>query len=175
MNKEYIRSVVVVVCICLVMGLALALCYHITQPRIEANELKKLNEAIRELFPASAGDPIEIALTPDAPKTLKNLYKTADGKGYVAKINTNSGFGQSTFTVGIDAATMKIVGIKCISYGDSVGLDDGYLPSYSGQDKALADVDSSASPAKKTKATIEAAVRDVFTYLENTEFEEVAQ
>ncbi|MBO5790140.1 MAG: hypothetical protein J6R40_03190, partial [Clostridia bacterium] len=58
MNEKtslYVRSISVIVGICLVVGLMLAGIYKLTAPRIEANELRKQQAALYELFPEASG------------------------------------------------------------------------------------------------------------------------
>ena len=166
MKNIYIRSIVAVVSICLVMGLALAVVYKITKPIIDANELKKSNAALAEIFPGATFEEVFGAESKpaDAPKTLTKLYKTADGTGYVAYVETTTGYGKSTFAIGIDATTGTITKIVEVTYGDSIHFGQDYLTSFEGKGGALSDVNSSASPAKFTRAALQAAAAEALAY-----------
>ncbi|MBO5790117.1 MAG: hypothetical protein J6R40_03075, partial [Clostridia bacterium] len=76
--------------------------------------------------------------------------------------------GTSSFAVGIDAATLKITEMKEITYGDSIHFGEDYLPSFAGKtEDDLADIASSASPAKITRSAVKNSVGDLLLYLED--------
>ncbi|MBO5790608.1 MAG: hypothetical protein J6R40_05570 [Clostridia bacterium] len=162
----YLRSIAVVVGICLVMGLLLAICYKITAPIIADKELKKQQAALYELFPEASG--FDDLTNGDLPETVTSLFKTKEGDGFVAYLQTNTQYGTSSFAVGIDAQTLKITEIKEITYGDSIHFGADYLPSFVGKDEGgLSDIASSASPAKITRSAVKNAVVDLLLYLED--------
>ncbi|MBP5209917.1 MAG: hypothetical protein J6125_03540 [Clostridia bacterium] len=166
-TKEYAKSLFVIVFICLFMGLALAAVHAVAQPRIDHNDYRKLETAVTDMF--GAGVSFEQMTPDDLPRTTTALYEIrADGavRGYVAYLETKSGYGTSTFVLGVDAESGRVIDLRAISYGDSVDCGADYYREFSDKDKGEVDLVASASPARYTRAAVRDAVSEILSYLD---------
>lgn len=163
-KKIYLKSILVIASICLVVGLLMAGVHALTQPVIDRNEAEKQRKTLAELFPEASGFTEVTDLPAGAPDGVTALWRTEKGDGYVAAFATNSGYGTSTFMVGVNAdGTVR--GLCTVSYGDSVSFGDGFVGEFAGRDAAGLDLISSASPAKYTRKAVKDAVSGILGWL----------
>lgn len=138
--KDNIKSIIVLPVICLIVAALLAAVNFVTAPVIEKNALMKEQESLRKVLPDS-GVFEEIALSDDAPETVKGIYEEEAGRGYAVTLETSSSYSQSpmTFTVGI-STDGKITGIEITNYSET--KDFGKYPEdFIGKDSSLEGVD----------------------------------
>lgn len=143
MKNQMLKCVAVLGGICLVIAALLATVNYITAPIIEEQAKGAQEKAIREVLP-SATELESVALTPDVPSSVKEIYYDKGGSGYAFVVHA-AGYGGASspikFVVGIDS-TRSIIKISVTDVGgESAGIGDkvagkGFLDSFVGLDSA---------------------------------------
>ena len=135
MNSKYLKSIVVLASICLILAALLGLVNMITAPEIQAQEERKVKEALSEVLSgADKYTKLDLAQYQgqlEIPDSVVEIY-SADIGGYVFKLSVK---GYSTglvlmIGVGGDGA---VSGAKVISSGETNGAENGYGSSFIGK------------------------------------------
>lgn len=151
---KFLRSALVLVLIIAVFGAAMFGLNFYTGPRIEANRAGEALAPLLAVMPDGAvfdgdaliydaADAAASSLTGVGPQVLK-IYREANGTGYAVQCQTVDNYTSEPMelTFGVDADG-KICGVQVDKYTDSIDVrtkDEGFLPSFVGQDSTLADV-----------------------------------
>ncbi len=118
---DFVAPIGVLTIICLVMAALLAFTNSATAPIIAATETRAAEEARMEVMPAA--DSFEQITVDGLPDSVKEVYRAANGSGYVFSITATGYGGKNTLklTVGIDMDG-KLTGTKVLSHAETVGL-----------------------------------------------------
>lgn len=112
------RIVLVLTAICVFMALCLGLINDVTEPAIEANQEKTIQEALKKVLPADSYDPVD---GNGGEEFVDQIYKAGE-EGFVVQVTPTSGFsGAITMMVGI-SADGAITGISIINHAETSGL-----------------------------------------------------
>lgn len=126
--KSMIKDTVILFVITLITGLLLGMVYEVTKEPIAAQEIKKKNEACREVFAdATTFQPIEVTSgEEDAAAEVDAVYEalTDSGElvGYVMEVTTHEGYaGDIQFAMGV-RMDGTVNGISLLSIAETPGL-----------------------------------------------------
>ena len=178
MKNQMLRCIAVLGGICLVIAALLAAVNHITAPIIAEQAKREEEKAIRAVLP-DATELESVALTPEVPETVKEIYRDTGGSGYAFVVNA-AGYGGAdapiVFVVGIDT-TRSIIKISVTDVsGESAGIGDkvkdkDFLASFVGRD-SVAGVGTISGATVSSSGFIK-GVDDAFTAFNAVaEFEE---
>lgn len=133
--NELIKPSLVLLIICLVVAAALAATYQVTEPIIEAINIKNANIARAVVLPQAEGAfaPIEA----DLPESVTEFFKAENGTGVVLTVLDKGFGGKLTVMIGIDDKE-AITGVKVTKHTETPGLGtkamtEEYLSQYIGQ------------------------------------------
>ncbi len=151
---KFLKSALSLLLIVAVFGGAMFALNLYTGPLVEANEAGDALAPLLAVMPQGssfdsealiydAADAASSTLTGVGPQILK-IYREANGNGYAVQCRTEGNYSGEpmALTFGVDAEG-KICGVQVDSYTDSIDVrtkDEGFLPSFVGQDSTLADV-----------------------------------
>lgn len=163
-KKDFVMPIAVLTIICLVIAGALALTNDVTAPLIEKISAENTAKACREALPAA--DSFDLVELPDAPGTVKEIYKATNGAGYVFTLVTRGYGGQMKIICSIDAEG-KIVSTQLLEHSETQGIGSRAgtpenTDQYKGKDASLEGVETLTGATKSTKP-FKAAVADAFT------------
>ncbi len=118
---DFVAPIGVLTIICLVMAALLAFTNGVTAPIIAATEARAAEEARMEVLPEA--DSFELVTADGLPDSVTEVYKAANGSGYVFSITATGYGGKNTLklAVGIDMDG-KITGTKVLGHKETVGL-----------------------------------------------------
>ena len=141
MKNQMLRCIAVLGGICLAVAVLLAAVNYVTAPIIAEQAKGDAEKAIRAVLP-DATELESVSLTPEVPKTVKEIYRDKGGSGYAFVVQA-PGYGGSAkpigFVVGIDM-TRSIIKISVTDVsGESAGIGDkvagkDFLASFVGLD-----------------------------------------
>ena len=141
MKNQMLRCIAVLGGICLAVAVLLAAVTYITAPIIAEQAKGDAEKAIRAVLP-DATELESVSLTPEVPKTVKEIYRDKGGSGYAFVVQA-PGYGGAAkpigFVVGIDM-TRSIIKISVTDVsGESAGIGDkvagkDFLASFVGLD-----------------------------------------
>lgn len=113
--------VIVLAAICIVMAFLLGLVNMVTEPAIQDNDQKKINEAMAAVLPVyTDGEYTEVEYAAEG-TIVTGIYQAGD-MGYVVQVQPTSGFsGAIDMMVGIDASG-AVQGVSIIKHAETPGL-----------------------------------------------------
>ncbi|MCL1806561.1 MAG: FMN-binding protein [Oscillospiraceae bacterium] len=91
MKKDFIMPILVLSVICLIMSGALALTNHFTWPVVEEAAAERAEAARAEMIPEADG--FILLETDGLPKTVTEVYNTANGTGVIFMVTATGGYG----------------------------------------------------------------------------------
>ncbi len=133
----------------------------VTKDVIAANEAAKISEALGGLFP-DAATPSANLIEGEFGEVVNGFYEVKDGdalKGYYADVSPVGFKGAVNLMVGLDAEG-KVVGVKIISHGETVGIGDRiqngeFLDKFVGKQDALnGSVDTISGATYSSRAVV---------------------
>lgn len=154
-----ICSVLLVITMC--VAFLLSFVNAITKDVIAANEAAKIAKALGGLFP-DAATPVATLVEGDFGKDVNGFYEVKDGetlKGYYADVSPVGFKGAVNLMVGLDVDG-KVVGVKIISHGETVGIgdrieNDEFLNNFIGKEGALnGSVDTISGATYSSRAVV---------------------
>ena len=166
---DFVQPIGVLTAICLVMTLLLAFTNSVTAPIIEETQRKTAEAARLEVLPAADSfEKIDVTLPEGS--SVTEVYKAANGSGYVFMIVAEGYGGKGTLNMscGIDQDG-KIVETKVISHEETPGMgskvtgDDfkGQFPGKTSADIAGGAIDTISGATRSSNFYIK-AIQDAF-------------
>ena len=176
MRKTYIMPLLVLTVICLVVSSALAYMDNITGPIISAAAAERAQEAMIEKIPDATGFELidKSYISGDLPASIREIYRTTNGIGYIFIAAVNGFSGDITVICGIDLEGV-IISCSTLSHTETRGIgtileQESFLDPFSGLDNNLEGIDTVTGATISTRAYIH-AIEDIFTafHLLNTQ------
>ena len=168
MKKDFVMPILVLSLICLIMSGALAVVRSITQPVIEAAANERAEDAMREIIPEADEFVLLESNTEELPKSVTEIYGTANNTGYIFTVVSNSGYGgEIKLICGIDP-NGEIIQITVLEHSETKGLGTKVFDKaveYEGKDKNLEGIDAIAG-ATITSNAYKNAILDAFSAFE---------
>jgi len=167
MRRTYVMPLLVLTVICLVVSGALAFTDSITNPVITAAAAERAQEAMAKKIPDATGfELIDLShISGDLPSSIKEIYRTTNGIGYIFIAAVNGFSGDITVICGIDP-TGRIISCSTLSHTETRGIgtileQESFLGPFSGLDNSLEGIDTVAGATISTRAYIH-AIEDIF-------------
>ena len=166
MKKTYVMPLLILTVICLVVSGALALMDSITSPLILAAATERAQEAMVEKIPAATGfesiDPDDVS--GNMPASIKEIYRTTNGIGYIFIAAVNGFSGDITIICGVDPDG-RIISCSTLSHTETKGIgtileQESFLSPFKGLDSDLKGIDTVAGATISTRAFIH-AIEDI--------------
>jgi len=163
LKKDFVLPILVLSAICLVVSGALAFGNAVTAPLIEKAAEERAQEAMRGVLPlADAFIPQEAEGLPDS---ATEVYRAANGAGFIFTVTPRGYGGEITLLCGIDPEG-KIVGTAVLEHTETQGLGtvvfERKSPEYVGKTEDGIDGIDAVSGATITSNAYKAGIRDAF-------------
>jgi len=162
MKKTYVMPLLVLTVICLVVSSALAFMDSVTRPQIEAGAAERTQAAMVEQIPDATGfEHIDLSYVDGLPSSIRDIYKTTNGIGYVLIAAVNGFSGDITVICGVDTEG-KIISSSTLSHTETKGIGtiiemDSFLDKFKGLSSSNLDsVDTVTGATISTRAYIRA-------------------
>ncbi len=156
--KNSLKSIVALTVICAVLAVILAVTNGITAPIIAENEKNAANASLIEVLP-DGGSFEELDITQyELPATVTNAYRAENG-GYVVQLTTSGYAANMVIMCGIDAEG-TVVGTKCLSSGETLGVEATYGENLKAQTIETIDGVATVASATLTTTGYKNAVKD---------------
>ena len=158
LKREFLMPVAVLFTICLVISAALALTNEVTAPIILAAEQAAADAAKLKVLPAAQG--FEAVSTAGLPGDVTEVYRAANGLGYVMMLTAKGYGGDIKMICGI-GADGKIAGIQVLSHSETSGIGDKvtrpeFAAQFIGADATLAGIEAITGASVSSGAYIKA-------------------
>jgi len=167
MKKTYVMPLLVLTVICLVVSGALAFMDSITSPIVAEAAAERAQEAMIKLIPDAEGfEAIDLSyIDGELPSSIREIYRTTNGKGYIFIAAVNGFSGDITVICGI-TPDGTIIESATLSHTETKGIgtileEDSFLVPFKGLDNNLDGIDTVAGATISTRAYIH-AVEDIF-------------
>jgi len=167
MRKTYVMPLLVLTVICLIVSGALAFMDSITNPVITAAAAERAQEAMAGKMPDATGfEMIDLSqINGDIPSTVREIYKTTNGIGFIFIAAVNGFSGDITVICAIDPEG-RIISCSTLSHTETRGIgtileQESFLDPFSGLDSNLHGIDTVAGATISTRAYIH-AIEDIF-------------
>ena len=121
-KADFVQPIFILTVICLICALLLASINSVTRPIIDATEARIAEEARSEVLPDSGGfDLLDVTLPDDS--FVTEVYKAANGSGYVFMITGNGYGGKGTMKLitSVDPDG-NIIATKTLSHSETAGM-----------------------------------------------------
>ena len=167
MKKDFVAPILVLSLICLVISGALAFTNSVTEPVI-ANAAAEREEAARyEMIPEADG--FEIIEIGGLPATIKEVYKSTNGVGYILMISTSGYGGDISIICGI-GSDGRMIRSRALEHSETKGLgariaDASYADQYDGADSSLGGIVAITGATISSTAYVN-AMKDAFAAYE---------
>jgi len=161
MKKTYVMPLLVLTLICLVVSAALAFTDSVTSPLVADAAAARAQEAMIEKIPDADGfEPIDLSNTPGLPVSIREIYRTTNGVGYIFIAAVNGFSGDITVICGV-APDGTIIDSSTLSHTETRGIgtileEASFLDTFNGVDDRLVGVDTVAGATISTRAYIHA-------------------
>jgi len=173
-KRTYVMPLVVLTAICLVVSGALAFMDSITSPVILAAAEERAQVVMADMIPnATDFEHIEINYTDGVPSTIKEIYRAANGVGYIFIAAVNGFSGDITVICAV-SPDGNIIGTSTLSHTETKGIgtileQESFLTPFTGLDSNLEGIDTVAGATISTRAFIRAIqdVMEAFYLIEN--------
>lgn len=103
----------------LVAALCMSITYTVTKEPIARQQAAQSEKLRLAVMPEASG--FEVISVPDAPKTIRSVYREQEGHGYVFEVDADGFGGLFTVTVGIDDLG-TVTGVRIGSHKETPGL-----------------------------------------------------
>ena len=164
--SDFVLPIGVLLIICIVASALLAYTNSITAPIIEAAAEEAAEQARIAVMPEADG--FEELQVDGLPETVTEVYRAANGVGYVFMLTSDGYGGRDTLNLicGIGADGL-VTDTQVISHNETVGLGsrvtgDDFRGQFVGKDAGLEDVDTIGGATISANYYIN-AIRDAFT------------
>jgi len=163
--SEHLKMIGVLFAVCVASSLVLSLVYSQTQPLIEANSKKELDNAILRVQP-QAEDVQALGISKGAVKEVYGLSKAGENVGYAVLVESSGYQGAIRVIYGLDAE-QKIIGIEVLSHSETPGLgskiqDSSFLGQFLGKGKAdLSEVDTITGATVSSSAVLRVVTESI--------------
>ena len=154
--------------ICLVVSAALAFMDSITSPIVAEAANERAQEAMIKIIPDAEGfEFIDLSYVEgELPASIREIYRTTNGKGYILIAAVNGFSGDITVICGI-TPDGNIIESSTLSHTETKGIgtileEEAFLKPFSGLDNNLEGIDTVAGATISTRAYIH-AIEDIFT------------
>ena len=167
MKKEIIMPVVVLAVICLVITAALAFTNSKTAPVIALAAEERAEAARHEAIPEATGfTRLDVE---GLPETIKEVYASDNGVGYVFMVSTKGYGGDMELICGV-GNDGRILMCKTLKHSETKGMgsktaDEPFRSQFIGKDASLEGVNAVTGASISSAAYIN-AIHDVFTAYE---------
>ena len=168
MRRTYVMPLLVLSVICLVVSSALAYMNSVTSPIITAAAAERAQESMIQKIPDATGfELLDLSyISGDMPSSIREIYRTTNGIGYVFIAAVNGFSGDITVICGIDPEG-RIISCSTLSHTETKGIgtileQESFLSPFSGLDNNLGGIDTVAGATISTRAFIH-AIEDIFT------------
>jgi len=168
MRKTYVMPLLVLTVICLIVSSALAFMDSITSPIITEAAEERAMVAMSEKIPEATGfESINLSyVSGDLPSSIREIYRTTNGIGYIFIAAVNGFSGDITVICGIDPEG-RIISCSTLSHTETRGIgtileEESFLGPFKGLDSDLEGIDTRAGATISTRAFIH-AIDDIFT------------
>ena len=170
MKKTYVMPLLVLTLICLVVSGALAFMDSVTSPVINAAAAERAQEAMIEIIPGAEGfESIDISYVDGIPASIREIYRTTNGIGYIFIAAVNGFSGDITVICGI-TPDGTIIESAALSHTETKGIgtileEESFLTPFEGAGGGLEGIDTVAGATISTRAYIH-AIEDIFVAFE---------
>ena len=168
MRRTYVMPLLVLTVICLVVSSALAYMDSVTGPIISAAAAERAQEAMIEKIPDATGFELidKIDIYGDLPASIKEIYRTTNGIGYILIAAVNGFSGDITVICAIDPGG-RIISCSTLSHTETKGIgtileQESFLDLFMGLDINLEGIDTVTGATISTRAYIH-AIDDIFS------------
>jgi len=162
MKRTYVMPLLVLTVICLVVSAALAFVDGVTGPEIEAAAAKRAQESMKAKIPDATGfEYIELSYIDGLPASIREIYRTTNGIGYIFIAAVNGFSGDITVICGVDPGG-KILATSTLSHTETKGIGtiiemDSFLSPFKGLDSSsIGTIDTVTGATISTRAYIHA-------------------
>ena len=165
-KRTYVMPLLVLTLICLVVSGALAFMDSITSPIVAEAAAERAQEAMIQIIPDAEGfESIDLSYVEGLPASIREIYRTTNGVGYVLIAAVNGYSGDITVICGI-APDASIIESATLSHTETKGIgtileEDSFIAPFNGLDENLEGIDTVAGATISTRAYIH-AIRDIF-------------
>lgn len=164
--SDFVLPIGVLLLICVVASALLAMTNNVTAPIIAQSQARAQEEARIAVLPEA--DSFELLEVDGLPETVTEVYRAANGVGYVFMLTSDGYGGRDTLNLicGIGADGL-VTDTQVISHNETVGLGsrvtgDDFRGQFVGKDAGLEDVDTIGGATISANYYIN-AIRDAFT------------
>jgi len=168
MRKTYVMPLLVLTIICLVVSGALAFMDSITSPVISAAAAERAQVVMIKKIPDATGfELIDLSsVSGDLPASIKEIYRTTNGIGYILIAAVNGFSGDITVICAIDPEG-RIISCSTLSHTETKGIgtileQESFLDPFMGLDINLEGIDTVTGATISTRAYIH-AIDDIFS------------
>jgi len=173
-KRTYVMPLVVLTAICLVVSSALAFMDSITSPVILAAAEERAQVVMKEMIPNATGfEHIEFGAADGIPTTIREIYMTTNGVGYIFIAAVNGFSGDITVICAV-APDGNIIGTSTLSHTETKGIgtileQESFLAPFTGLDRNLEGIDTVTGATISTSAFIRAIqdIMETFYLIEN--------
>jgi len=169
-KRTYIMPLLVLTTICIVVSGALAFMDSITSPVILAAAEERAQVVMAEIIPNATGfERIELSSIDGLHSTIREIYRTSNGVGYILIAAVNGFSGDITVICAV-SPDGNIIGTSTLSHTETRGIgtileQDSFLSPFTGLDKNLEGIDTVAGATISTRAFIR-AINDIMEAFE---------
>ena len=166
MKRTYVMPLLVLTIICLVVSGALAFMDSITSPIVAEAAAERAQEAMIKIIPDAQGfESIDLSYIDELPASIREIYRTTNGIGYIIIAAVNGFSGDITVICGI-APDGTIIESATLSHTETKGIgtileEESFLSPFGGLDASLEGIDTVAGATISTRAYIQ-AINDIF-------------
>ena len=167
MRKTYVMPLLVLTVICLVVSAALAYMNSITSPIVAAAAAERAESSMYAKMPDATGfeSIAPSSIEGNMPSTVREIYRTTNGIGYIFIAVTNGFSGDITIICAVDPSG-KIIACSTLSHTETRGIgtiieQESFLSPFAGKDSNLTGIDTVTGATISTRAFI-GAIDDVF-------------
>ena len=167
MRKDFVAPILVLTLICLVISGALAFTNSITEPVITGAAAEREEAARYEIIPEA--DDFELFSADGLPATVREVYRSTNGVGYIFMIMTSGYGGDIKIICGVDADG-RVIRSRAIEQSETKGLgariaEAPFADQFDGVDSELEGVDAITGATISSTAYI-GAIRDALDAFE---------
>lgn len=166
-KHDFVMPIVVLGAICLVITALLALTNSATEPVITQAALERAEAARSEIIPEA--EEFQLLEADGLPATVKEVYGTSNGAGYIFMLTTMGYGGEMDLICGIDPEG-KIIAVRTLAHGETKGMgsktaEEPFRSQFVGKDKNLEGVDAITGATISSTAYLN-AIADAFDAFE---------
>ncbi|MCL2662849.1 MAG: FMN-binding protein [Oscillospiraceae bacterium] len=164
-KRTYVMPLVVLTAICLVVSGALAFMDSITGPVILAAAEERAQMTMADMIPnATSFERVELDDVGGLPTTIREIYKTSNGVGFIFIAAVNGFSGDITVICAV-AMDGSIIETLTLSHTETKGIgtileQESFLYPFTGLDSRLEGIDTVAGATISTRAFIR-AIEDI--------------